>query len=723
MKIGIKLAFIITVLNILGIAALASISMLFVWRQIDRLATENAQNIAQKNSETVRSWIGVYMGISRTMAEIMQDYETVPVEARRNFCDSILKAVMTAHPELTGTWSAWAPNALDGLDAEYANTRGTDASGRYIPVWSLDQSRNLALEPLTSGYETAGYYAIPMSTGTEVIVDPYLYNLAGTNRLITSMAIPIKSKGKVVGVCGIGIELSKIQEIVKDIKPFGDGMSAVFSAGGVVAAHFDESRIGKNLLTTEQDMTGPYLNDFAQAVKTGQPISFSLQSMNIYSVPFPIEKTQTPWTLTVAVSRKTIMAPAIQLLTIFIVIGVAMILVISAGSFIAAKSISGPIVYVKTVLKDIAEGDLTKQLNLSTKDEVAELADYLNFTIGKIKAVVIAIKDKTAMLFDTGKELVVNMTETAASVNEITANLQQIKTQAGNQSNSVTHSNDAMSDVADNIDALNQQIERQTDQVSAASESIENMMERIQEVNQTLKKNVENVHNLADASEAGRTGLQEVSADIAEVARESEGLLEINAVMENIASQTNLLSMNAAIEAAHAGDAGKGFAVVADEIRKLAENSGEQSKTISTVLNKIKESIDKITESTNAVLLKFDAINDEVKIVTEQELNIRNAMEEQGAGSKQILDSMNELIGISGAVKEGSQKMYARSRDVIQEGKNLLQLTMEITNGIQEMASGAKQINGAVTKVNEISVSNEAQIEQLSMAVSVFTVA
>jgi methyl-accepting chemotaxis protein len=120
--------------------------------------------------------------------------------------------------------------------------------------------------------------------------------------------------------------------------------------------------------------------------------------------------------------------------------------------------------------------------------------------------------------------------------------------------------------------------------------------------------NKSNVTKLIQTSEVGRTGLQEVSSDIQEIVRESEGLLEINGVMENIASQTNLLSMNAAIEAAHAGEAGKGFAVVADEIRKLAESSTEQSKTISAILSKIKESIDKIMTSTNEVLQNFDVI-------------------------------------------------------------------------------------------------------------------
>jgi methyl-accepting chemotaxis protein len=225
-----------------------------------------------------------------------------------------------------------------------------------------------------------------------------------------------------------------------------------------------------------------------------------------------------------------------------------------------------------------------------------------------------------------------------------------------------------------------------------------------------------------EASEVGRGGLQEVATDIQEIARESEGLLEINAVMENIASQTNLLSMNAAIEAAHAGEAGKGFAVVADEIRKLAESSGEQSKTISTVLKKIKESIDKITRSTDNVLGKFEAIESGVKIVADQEENIRNAMEEQGAGSKQILEAIGQVNEITQQVKGGSLEMLDGSKEVIQESKNLEKVTQEITGGMNEMATGAEQINIAVNRVNELSGHNRDNIDVLVREVSRFKI-
>jgi methyl-accepting chemotaxis protein len=233
---------------------------------------------------------------------------------------------------------------------------------------------------------------------------------------------------------------------------------------------------------------------------------------------------------------------------------------------------------------------------------------------------------------------------------------------------------------------------------------------------------VENVNELTNVSEIGRAGLSDVAADIQGIAKESEGLLEINSVMENIASQTNLLSMNAAIEAAHAGDAGKGFAVVADEIRKLAISSSDQSKTISVVLKKIKSSIDKITVSTDNVLSKFEAIDSKVKTVSEQEGVIRNAMEEQGEGSKQILESVNNLNGITMDVQHGSEEMLEGSKEVIQESKNLEMITQEITGGMNEMAAGADHINDAVNRVNELTGKNRESIDLLVKEVSRFKV-
>jgi len=207
------------------------------------------------------------------------------------------------------------------------------------------------------------------------------------------------------------------------------------------------------------------------------------------------------------------------------------------------------------------------------------------------------------------------------------------------------------------MDKLNGQLESQSAAINESSAAIEEMIANTRSVSSTLSRNAQNVQDLQEASAVGHSGLNEVATDIREIARESESLLEINSVMQNIASQTNLLSMNAAIEAAHAGDSGRGFAVVADEIRKLAESSSKQSKTIGAVLKKIKGSIDKITKSTDNVMNKFEAIDGGVKTVADQERGIANAMEEQSAGSAQIMQAIAQVNDITGQVKEDARQM------------------------------------------------------------------
>jgi len=216
------------------------------------------------------------------------------------------------------------------------------------------------------------------------------------------------------------------------------------------------------------------------------------------------------------------------------------------------------------------------------------------------------------------------------------------------------------------MEQLNVNVSEQAAAVTESAAAIEEMVANIQSVTNALTKNAEQVTELQSASEVGHKGINEVVADIRGIAAESESLLEINSVMANIASQTNLLSMNAAIEAAHAGEAGRGFAVVADEIRKLAESSSTQSKTISLVLKTIKGSIDKITRSAENVLNRFDTIDGGIKTVAEQERGVLNAMEEQKQGSGQVLQAIGQVSDITQRVKNDAQQMVKRQQAVVQ---------------------------------------------------------
>ncbi|MCL2792481.1 MAG: methyl-accepting chemotaxis protein, partial [Spirochaetaceae bacterium] len=251
-----------------------------------------------------------------------------------------------------------------------------------------------------------------------------------------------------------------------------------------------------------------------------------------------------PWLLFSTIEKKDVDNQLTHMRVTVLIVGVIFIVVGLGVAFFIGRSIARPVSNIAEIMKDIGKGDLTKRINISSKDEIGDLSHQLNSTLENIKNLILSIKKEAGTLSEVGNDLASNMNETAAAVNEITANIQSIKSRMINQSASVSETNATMEQVVQNINKLNGHVENQSNNISQSSSAIEEMVANTRSVTDTLIKNSGNVKALKDASEIGRTGLKGVSEDIQEIARESEGLMEINSVMENIASQTNLLSMN-----------------------------------------------------------------------------------------------------------------------------------------------------------------------------------
>jgi purine-cytosine permease-like protein/methyl-accepting chemotaxis protein len=382
--------------------------------------------------------------------------------------------------------------------------------------------------------------------------------------------------------------------------------------------------------------------------------------------------------------------------------------------------VAKPIRHAFGLLKGIAQGDLTQEITSTSNDEIGQMMYLLKETQRGIGTLIAAVDGKAVSLTMVGDELSAMMSQSAAAIHQISTNTQGMNRKALTQAAGVNQTNAIMEQIVMNITTINQHIEDQLRSVSSSAAAIEQMTAHINSITQTLLHNKQNVQDLARASEQGKVQLQAVSHDIAEVAQESAHLLEINATIRNIASQTNFLSMNAAIEAAHAGTAGLGFAVVADEIHRLAESSAKQVTIISRALKHIIESIDRIHGTSGQVISRFEDIDSRVNMVVSQEQHILTAMEQQDAGCKQILNMIRDSKELSEHVHVQSEEMLTGSKEVITEGKSLEVLTADLTNGINEIATGMNQINTAISRVSEIAHENKESIAVLTQSLSRF---
>jgi len=719
MKIGFKLT---AIMVALGLFASVSVAITLILRSRDSitgLSEQYAESMAHESAASIGTFLEIYLTKVDTTSHVMEQYRDIVVTNRRNMFNIILEGMVEENTKIIGAWCVWEPDVLEGNDRQYIGTKGTSPSGRFSPYYYWDNG-TVKLD-IREDYNSADYYLLAKNSGNPTILDPFEYTVGGKKILMTTICIPIRADGRTVGVVGFDLPLNEIQDISQTHKPFPDSVTAVFSNNGTVTAHFDTSRIGKNMRETEADMAGSAFTGFVDAVKMGKSYTFSNHvaalktDMKMFIVPVTVGTTKTPWSYAVAIMRNTIMAPVYQMLTIAVVITAVILGLLVLASMFLSLSISRPIIKVAGTLRDISEGegDLTKRVAVKSTDEIGDLGRCFNVTMEKIKNLISIIKYKINGLNHTSFELSVNMGKTSTAVEQISSHLDNMKNLMVKQENGAEEAGKAVGDIKVNIDSLKKMVEEQTDSVNKSSSAIEEMTANINSVTRTLVENSKNVGVLTEASENGKTGLQLVAQEIKEIAHDSEGLLEINSVMNNIASQTNLLSMNAAIEAAHAGEAGKGFAVVADEIRKLAESSGQQSKTTATMLKKIKASIDNITKSSDEVLQRFGAIDTSVKTVSEHEQSILSAMEEQEIGGKQILESIGRLRDTTASVKKGSDNMAESGETLVNQMDGFIKTSKETVEGMTEILKGVNQINVSVGHVNEMSLENNKNFESL----------
>ena len=627
--------------------------------RIETLVHEQVAHLRYQVAYGLRQHTDVLYHAAAGIANILRGGEYVPFQEMRGFLDRLSKT---------------DPNV--GLLYFSNNYPWNSEAGYYInDGWIPPDDWNNTKRPWFTDAKKAA--------GTVAYMEPY--KDSSTGELVSTLStIVFDEQGKDIGVIAADVFITDWTKLLEENAATPGQRFFLLNGKGLFITHPEPSMVMNADFFIETNM------ESYRTTILGSPVfSIITKDQFIYSTTIP----QTDWILVSTVPVAIIFAKTNRLLVRTVLIS---LILLAAATIITA-------LFTRSMIVRPIKGIQKIALSLADMNFAIDIKRFRNDEIGDIQRALLLIRDSLRRAFDELKDNLGNMTDTGVRLNsvvsessdalvKITSDMDAMKRDADAQLRSVSQTSGEVEEIAKSIDVLDNAVHTQSARIAESSGAIEEMVANIA----SIKNVVENVEKTTGAisasSSAGHTRLLKLAEEVKQIQEQSATLQNANKTISDIAARTNILAMNAAIEAAHAGDSGKGFAVVASEIRKLAELSGKESDAISGEIKKMGQEIARISDASHETVRSMDAMFSEIKAMNESFAAVAAAVEEQAKGGGQILTAIKTIQDTTGQVREGAGAIQRRSGSIRQEMEKLRQISEAVTRRAHEVQNAGGNI-------------------------------
>lgn len=692
---------------------------------VKNLVVGNLQDSAYRYGNQISIELESMLATARSLQTTFRHYQDIQPAERRNFFNLLLRTTLESNPRFYAVWTTWEPNALDGNDISFIDQEGSNEVGRFVSTWYLEGGRPVLASVPESELASADYYLLAKETKTEFLMEPYYYSYTGDDKdqvFETSIVIPIYEDGRFIAEIGIDIALSELHEIASRVLPFESGHAVVLSDQGMYVSNPEPGKIGAFMYDVDPEYGEVWADGgLKTAMATQQPFSFKSpvradreSSYHIF-VPIQLGQSSQNWSFGISVPEMVIISRSTGLLLVLLPLMVGF----SVGLAILVWFLTGRILKPLQLLNQRMEqlslggGDLTIRLAVKSHDELGELAERFDRFIGTLATMIGEVKSSSEVAGSTGDALARGAADGASALEEIRINVEQMAGRFETLNAEIRRSAQETQAIHSFFGTLSAQIDKQSTEIANSGNSLKVLTDSMNLGGEKTGEQMLAVLNLQELAEKGNATMAETQGYMKQIDDSANIVQQMLQIINAIAAQTNLLAMNAAIEAAHAGDYGRGFAVVADEIRKLAEDAARNAKEMNSSIRGILAMIKTTLQSASVSTELFTSLRQQVGAIASGMGDMKSTIGTMVDEGKRVEVVLEDLIRSNVGLHEAGTQAGNRVTAIASSMEKIEAYSQDALSGMAEVSIGVRGVWEAVQLVSDSSSENARNVDRI----------